>query len=198
MTIDRIQKQMAFLIEADKIKNIFRINHITDGTRRENDAEHSWHLCLLAIILSEHANYKELDLLKVLKMLLIHDIVEIDAGDAYVYDAAAKAAQHAKEVKAADRLFNILPDDQAKEYRALWDEFEERKTPEAKFAAGLDRLHPMLMNLHSQGKSWLEHDIKAEQVKAINQHMQEGSEVLWEYALQNIIAKAEEENYLVK
>lgn len=187
---------MAFLIEAGKIKNIFRMNYLSDGTRRENDAEHSWHLCLLAAILGEHANFKHLDLLKVLKMLLIHDIVEIDAGDAYVYDADAKAAQHAKEVKAADRLFNILPEDQAKEYRALWDEFEARETPEAKFAAGLDRLHPMLMNFQSKGKSWLEHDIEAEQVKEKNQHMQQGSEVLWDYAVNEIINQGKDLGYL--
>lgn len=193
---ERLQKQVAFLIEAGKIKNIFRMNYISDGSRLENDAEHSWHLCLLAIILSEHAKYKELDILKILKMLLIHDIVEIDAGDAYVYDANAKAAQHAKEVKAAERLFNILPPDQAREYRDLWDEFEERKTPEAQFAAGLDRLHPMLMNFHSQGKSWLEHNITAEQVQEKNQHMQDGSPALWEYATNEIIAKARELGFL--
>ena len=193
---ERIKKQMAFLVEAGKIKNIFRMNYLSDGNRLENDAEHSWHLCLLAAILSEHANFKNLDLLKVLKMLLIHDIVEIDAGDAYVYDAAAKAAQHAKEVKAADRLFNILPGDQAEEYRALWDEFEARETPEAKFAAGLDRLHPMLMNFHSNGKSWLEHNIGAEQVKEKNEHMQEGSELLWQYALDEIIEQSRKSGYL--
>ncbi len=193
---ERLQKQMAFLIEAGKIKNIFRMNYISDGSRLENDAEHSWHLCLLAIILSEHAKYKELDILKVLKMLLIHDIVEIDAGDAYVYDASAKAAQYAKEVKAAERLFNILPIDQAREYRDLWDEFEERKTPEAQFAAALDRLHPMLMNFQSQGKSWLENNITAEQVQEKNQHMQDGSPVLWEYATDEIIAKARELGFL--
>ncbi|MFW5759781.1 MAG: HD domain-containing protein [Cyclobacteriaceae bacterium] len=196
MMRERLQKQMAFLIEAGKIKNIFRMNYISDGSRLENDAEHSWHLCLLAIILSEHAKYKELDILKVLKMLLIHDIVEIDAGDAYVYDASAKAAQYAKEVKAAERLFNILPIDQAREYRDLWDEFEERKTPEAQFAAALDRLHPMLMNFQSQGKSWLENNITAEQVQEKNQHMQDGSPVLWEYATDEIIAKARELGFL--
>lgn len=193
---ERLKKQMAFLIEAGKIKNIFRMNYISDGNRMENDAEHSWHLCLLAVILSEHANFKDLDILKVLKMLLIHDIVEIDAGDAYVYDAEAKAAQHAKEVKAADRLFNILPPDQASEYRDLWDEFEARETDEAKFAAGLDRLHPMLMNFHSEGRSWIENDIKVDQVKEKNYHMEEGSEVLWQYAVDEIIAKAKALDYL--
>ena len=127
--LDRLKKQVDFIIEADKIKNILRMNYTASGNRRENDAEHSWHLALMAILLSEHAN-ASLNINKVLKMILIHDIVEIDAGDAYVYDEKAKALQHEKEIIAADRLFNMLPHDQAVEYRQIWDEFENKITVE--------------------------------------------------------------------
>ena len=194
----RLEKQMNFIVEADKIKDIFRINHVLNGSRRENDAEHSWHLALMAVLLAEYANEPDMDLLKVVKMLLIHDVVEIDAGDAYVYDAEAKAAQHAKEIKAADRIFNLLPANQAAEYRGLWDEFDAGETAEAKFATALDRLHPMLMNYNSEGRSWKEHSITASMVKEKNAHIEKGSEQLWQFAETEIIRKAERKGYLRK
>jgi putative hydrolases of HD superfamily len=190
--LERLKKQIEFIVEADKIKNIVRMNYTASGSHMENDAEHSWHLALMAILLSEYANIK-IDVLKVVKMILIHDIVEIDAGDAYVYNDEAKALQYAKEVKAADRLFNILPEDQAKEYRALWDEFEARETAEAKFAAGIDRMHPMLMNYSSNGRSWKENKISAEMVVAKNMHMEEGASYLWEYCKKFIVESGKEE-----
>jgi putative hydrolases of HD superfamily len=193
--LDRLKKQIDFIVEADKIQNIFRMNYTAEGSRRENDAEHSWHLALMAILLYEHANAR-VDLLKVLKMILIHDIVEIDAGDAYVYNEKAKSLQHDKEIKAADRLFNMLPDDQAQEYRALWDEFEEMGTPEAKFANSIDRMHPMLMNYSSNGRSWIENGIDAGMVTAKNKHMNDGAAFLWEYSKEFIIEPAMEKGLL--
>lgn len=179
---DRLLQQMEFIIEADKLKNIFRQSYISDESRRENDAEHSWHLALMAITLFEHANDPELDLLKILRMVIIHDIVEIDAGDTYIYDEVGKLDQELREQQAADRLFGILPDDQAKAFRALWDEFEAGESPEARFAKAIDRLHPMLLNYLAGGKTWQKHGVVATQVRAINQKIDHGSSTLWEYA----------------
>ncbi len=185
----RLAQQMAFIIEADKLKRIFRQSYISDGSRRENDAEHSWHLCLMAITLIEHANAPGLDLLKILRMAILHDIVEIDAGDTYIYDEAAKLDQYARESAAAERLFGLLPPDQAAAFRALWDEFEEAATPEAQFAKAIDRLHPMLLNYLAAGKTWQEHGVVASQVRLINQKIGDGSAALWTYA-QSLIAEA--------
>ncbi len=193
--LDRLKKQVEFIVEADKIKNILRMNYTASGNRRENDAEHSWHLALMAILLSEYAN-TPLDIIKVLKMILIHDIVEIDAGDAYVYDEKAKTLQREKEIIAADRLFNMLPHDQAVEYRQIWDEFEDKITAEAKFANALDRMHPMLMNYASQGRSWKENNISAEMVTSKNKHIDDGSSILWNYCQKHIIQSAVEEGWL--
>lgn len=189
MTPDRLAQQMAFIIEADNLKNIFRQSYISDESRRENDAEHSWHLSLMAITLYEHANDPELDLLKILRMVIIHDIVEIDAGDTYIYDEAHKQDQAEREQKAADRLFGLLPDDQTTLFRSVWDEFEEGKTPEARFAKAIDRLHPMLLNYLAGGKTWSKHGVVASQVRDINQKIGDGSDTLWAYA-QDLIQKA--------
>ena len=185
---DRLAQQMAFIIEADKLKNIFRQSYISDESRRENDAEHSWHLSLMAIVLHEHANDPDLDLLKILRMVIIHDIVEIDAGDTYIYDEEGKKDQEARELQAAERLFNLLPEDQALAFRADWDEFELATTKEAQFAKAIDRLHPMLLNYLSSGKTWREHGVVATQVRAINRKIEDGSEALWAYAQQLIQA----------
>ena len=160
---ERLLKQMAFIREVDKEKTIFRQTWLTDGTRKENDAEHSWHLAMMAMLLSEYANEK-VDVLHVMSMVLIHDLVEIDAGDTYAYDDAGNKTKAKRELAAADRLFNILPEDQAKKLRALWDEFEEAKTPEAKFANTLDKCQPILLNDASGGKSWDEHEVYAQQI----------------------------------
>lgn len=191
----RLAQQMSFIIEADKLKNIFRQSYIGDQSRKENDAEHSWHLALMAITLVEHANRPDLDLLKILKMVILHDIVEIDAGDTYIYDEVAKQDQEAREQEAADRLFGMLPADQAREFRAIWDEFEASITSEAKFAKAIDRLHPMLLNYLAKGKTWEEHSVTALQVRAINRKIGYGSEDLWSYA-QTLIQAAIDDGFL--
>lgn len=182
MNLDRISQQIRFVAEVDKLKNIFRQTLLVDTRRQENDAEHSWHLTLLAIILVEHANVPDLDLLRVLKMLIIHDLVEIDAGDTFAYDTARMVDQHAREARAADRIFGLLPNDQGPTLRQLWDEFEERQTPEAKFAAAVDRFQPMLLNCLTEGAAWNNHGVTSDRVIARNRHIAEGSEILWKYA----------------
>ncbi|HEU5079438.1 MAG TPA: HD domain-containing protein [Opitutaceae bacterium] len=182
MELDRLARQIRFVTEADKLKKIIRQTFITSGERQENDAEHSWHLTLLTVVLAEHSNHAPMDVLRVLKMLIIHDLVEIDAGDTFAYDTARMADQHAREMVAADRIFGLLPEDQAKEFRALWDEFEEKKTPEAKFAAAVDRFQPMLLNCLTNGAAWNNHGVKHPQVVARNKHIADGSAKLWEFA----------------
>jgi putative hydrolase of HD superfamily len=183
MTSTRLERQIRFLVEADKLKEIFRQTLCIQSRRAENDAEHSWHLCLLAIVLAEHANFPQLDLGRVLRMLIIHDLVEIDAGDTYAYDQARMADQHAREAVAAERIFGLLPPDQALEFRAGWDEFEERKTPEAKFAAAVDRFQPILLGCETGGVSWRQHGITQDRVLARNAHIAEGCSPLWDYAV---------------
>jgi len=183
MTSTRLERQIRFLIEADKLKEIFRQTLCTQSRRPENDAEHSWHLCLLAIVLAEHANVPGLDLGRVLRMLILHDLVEIDAGDTYAYDVARMAGQHAREAIAADRIFGLLPADQAADFRAAWDEFEERQTPEAKFAAAVDRFQPMLLNCETGGTTWQRHGVTQDRVLARNAHIAEGCAPLWDYAV---------------
>lgn len=177
---DRLRKQMNFILEVDKLKKIGRQTYLSDASRKENDAEHSWHLALMTLLLSEHAN-TEIDVQKVITMVLIHDIVEIDAGDTYAYDEAAKLSQRAREEKAADRIFNLLPQDQAQKFRAIWEEFEERKTPEALFARTLDNAQPMMLNDATDGRAWREHHVKKSQVMGRNKDTHKGSEKIWEY-----------------
>lgn len=149
---DRLNKQMRFIEEIDKEKLIGRQTYLSDASRKENDAEHAWHMAIMAVLLKEYANEK-IDVLKTMTMLLIHDIVEIDAGDTYAYDEEAKKTQRERELAAADRIFGLLPNDQAEYMRGLWDEFEERRTPEAKFARTLDNVQPVMLNNASCGKS---------------------------------------------
>jgi putative hydrolase of HD superfamily len=186
MTHTRLDAQVRFILEVDKLKEVFRQTHCTQSRRRENDAEHSWHLCLAAIVLAEHANEPRLDVLRVLKMLVVHDLVEIDAGDTFAYDTAGMAGQHEREARAADRVFGMLPADQASEFRALWDEFEERRTPESRFAAAIDRYQPCLLNCHTGGAAWKRHGITADRVIARNSAIAEGSAALWQEALRMI------------
>lgn len=178
--MDRLKQQIQFIIEVDKLKTIFRQSYITDKTRFENDAEHSWHLALMAFLLAEHIEEK-VDLLKVMKMVLMHDIVEIDAGDTYCYDEQAKLDKREREEKCAERIFTMLPEDQAQEMFALWEEFEQMETPEARYAAALDRLQPVLLNYTANGLSWKNHDISVEQVIERNQRIQNSSEKLWSF-----------------
>ncbi len=182
----RLARQIAFLVEVDRLKEIFRQTIVTQSRRAENSAEHSWHLALLIVVLAEHSNQPNLDLLRILKMVLIHDLVEIDAGDTFAYDTKAMSNQHEREAKAAERIFGLLPADQAMEFRQLWDEFEARATPEAKFATACDRFHPMLLNCLTQGHAWRKHGVTHDRVVARNSHIAEGSAVLWEYARQMI------------
>jgi putative hydrolases of HD superfamily len=180
-TADRLEKQIQFLLEIDKLKSILRRTYVIHEDRSENTAEHSWHLAITAMILSEYAN-ENIDVAHVIKMVLIHDIVEIDAGDTYLYDAAGALDKAERERVAADRLFGLLPADQGKEFRDLWDEFERRETIESRFAAALDRFIPQLHNYHTQGRSWKEHGITADRVLDRNSCIADGSCTLWEWA----------------
>ena len=181
MNTERLTRQIAFILEVDRLKSILRRSYLLNETRHENSAEHSWHLAIMALVLSEHAN-AEVNTLQVLKMLLVHDIVEIDSGDTYIYDAAGNDTKAERENAAARRIFGLLPQDQQTELTQLWQEFEARESPEAKFAAALDRLMPLLHNFHTEGRSWREHGISEGQVLRLNSHMTDGSQTLWEYA----------------
>ena len=178
MASQRLEHQVAFLREVDRLKGVLRRSYVLAGERRENSAEHCWHVALAAILLAEHAA-EPVDVARVVQMLLLHDLVEIDAGDTFIYDPAGQADKSARERAAAARLFGTLPADQGDELAALWEEFEARQTPEARFAASLDRLLPMLHNLWCDGKSWQEHDIRLSQVIEVNQDMAEGAPALW-------------------
>ena len=193
--IERLQQQVAFIVEVDKVKNIFRQTYLSDAKRKENDAEHSWHLALMAILLKEHSE-EEIHLEKVIPMVLIHDLVEIDAGDTYAYDEAAAATKDERERKAADRIFGLLPKDQGEWFRTLWDEFEEYETPDAKFALMLDNSQPLLLNDASDGKSWVEHQVKKSQIYKRNRKTGEGSLAMWEY-MQELIEKHVEKGHVI-
>ncbi|MCM1157488.1 MAG: HD domain-containing protein [Bacteroidales bacterium] len=177
---ERLQKQFDFVLELDKLKSVKRQSYVADGSRRENDAEHSWHLALMAMLFNEYAN-EQTDMLQVMKMVLIHDAVEIDAGDTYAYDEAGNATKRQREEKAADRIFSLLPEDQAGEMRELWEEFEANETPEARFANALDRVQPIMLNDWTGGKAWREHEVAASQVLDRNRNTHLGSEELWNY-----------------
>lgn len=190
---ERLKKQMEFLLEVDKLKFIQRQTYLSDGKRKENDAEHSWHLAMMAVLLAEHSN-EELDLVKVITMVLIHDIVEIDAGDTYAYDAAGNESKRQREVKAADRIFHILPQDQAKKLRDIWEEFEAYETPEAKFAHVCDNVQPLMLNDATEGLSWREHEVKKSQVLARNQRIAQGSVTMRNYVDEMINKNVESGN----
>ena len=178
---ERLKKQLDFILEADKVKNIMRQTYLADGKRKENDAEHSWHLALMAFVLADYAN-EPVDVLKTMKMVLLHDVIEIDAGDTYAYDTEGNKTKRERELKAADRIFGLLPEAQQKEYRGLWDEFEAMETPESKFANMLDKVQPLFLNDASGGISWEEHGVKKSQVLKRDERVHEGSERIWEYA----------------
>ncbi len=191
MDLERLSRQIEFLAEMDRLKSILRQTLLIDRSRQEDSAEHSWHLALLAMVLAEHAR-APVDLFRVLKMILVHDIIEIDAGDTYCYDEEGNRSKAERENRAADRIFSLLPEDQALEFRSLWEEFESRQTADAIFAAALDRFQPLLNNYRSGGVMWRKHGIKKEQVYLRNSPMKEGSPVLWDYAeemIKDAIAK---------
>ena len=176
---ERLKKQLAFALEIDKEKNIFRQTHLSGHGRNENDAEHAWHMAIMAYVLREYSNEK-IDVARVMLMCLIHDVVEIDAGDTYAYDAEGLKTQKAREEAAKERLYSMLPEDQKADLVAIFDEFEERKTPEAKFARALDNLQPLLLNHSNDGGDWKNHDVTAEQVYGRQSRTREGSEKLFE------------------
>ena len=177
---DALGRQIAFLVEVDKLKDVFRQSRLTQSRRQENDAEHSWHLALAVVLFAEHANEPGLDILRALKMVILHDLVEIDAGDTFAYDEVGMADQHEREARAADRIFGLLPPDQGMEFRAVWDEFEAQETAEAKFALACDRFQPMLLNLMTDGASWKEHGITHDRIVARNQCVTSGSAAMWD------------------
>jgi putative hydrolase of HD superfamily len=191
MDPERLSRQIEFLVEIDRLKSIVRQTPLVDGARQEDSAEHSWHLAVLAMVLAEYSN-KPVQLLRVLQMILVHDLVEIDAGDTYYYDEEANRSKAEREKKAADRIFGLLPVDQAEEFRVLWEEFESRQTTEAIFAASLDRFQPLLNNFSAGGLAWRKHGIRKELVYRKNNHMKDGAVVLWEFAeklIEDAVAK---------
>lgn len=176
-----LHQRLRFLIEIDRLKGIQRRSYVLGGERLENSAEHSWHVATMALVLQEYAA-EPIDSGKVICMMLLHDIVEIDADDTFCYDTEGHRDKAEREQAAASRLFGLLPVDQKAYFRALWDEFEARQTAESRFAAGLDRLMPLIHNYLTEGRTWHEHGVTAEQVLAHNRHMAEGSPALWEFA----------------
>ncbi|MDE6677775.1 MAG: HD domain-containing protein [Ruminococcus sp.] len=179
MITDRLKKQLEFMIELDRMKNLYRQTYVLHENRKENDAEHSWHIAVMAFLLDEYANSKA-DTFRVMKMLLIHDVVEIDAGDTYCYDEEGYKTKALREEKSAQRIFGLLPDDQKEEFYGLWREFEDGQTNEAKFAGVLDKIQPLILNYSKNGISWKEHDIYSEQVSARNRNTSEISSDLAE------------------
>ena len=183
--MNRLEEQVQFIVETDKAKNIFRQTYLADAGRKENDAEHSWHLALMAYLLQEYS-HEPVDVPKVMLMVLIHDLVEIDAGDTYAYDAEGAVTKQSRETAAADRIFGILPEEQGKHFRSLWEEFEAYETADAKYAHMLDNFQPLLLNDASLGKSWKEHQVKRSQIYKRNEKIRETFPEIWQY-MSNII-----------
>ena len=194
-----LERRLGFLREADKLKGILRQSRLTfDVERRENDAEHSWHLALMVLVLAEQAADPAIDRVRVLRMVLVHDLVEIDAGDTFLYDEAARRTQAAREAAAADRLFGMLDEPLGSELRTAWEEFEARVTPEAKFARAIDRAQPILQNLYTAGISWRQHGVRAADVRARNRTVsEEGAPALWAH-LEALLADAVREGTLAE
>ena len=196
MQTDNLLKQVAFIKEIDKLKCILRKTKLFNSNRHENDAEHSWHLAMMTIVLAEHSN-KPIDVLKVLKMVLIHDIVEIDAGDTFIYDSAKSHTNTDEELIAAKRIFGLLPTEQSEEFIATWKEFEDGITDEAKFAKSMDRFEPLLQNTSNNGGTWAEFNIPYHKVYEKKQAIENGSASIWNYA-ENLINESVEKGILKK
>ena len=190
---ERLKKQLDFALEIDKEKNIFRQTHLSGHGRNENDAEHAWHMAIMAYLLREYSN-EPVDITRVMLMCLIHDVVEIDAGDTYAYDAEGLKPQKAREEAAKERIYSLLPEDQKKELAAIFDEFEESKTPESKFAHAMDNLQPLMLNNSNDGGDWREHGVSAKQVYGRQDRTKEGSEKLYEITEQIIKKHVEKGN----
>ncbi len=193
---ERLKQQLTFLIEIDKLKSVKRETLIINGKRRENVAEHSWHLALYVLILKEHSN-SDIDVLIVLKMVLIHDLIEIYTGDCFLYDEKARAGKAERETEAAKKIFSLLPEDQRKEFMSLWVEFEKQETPEAKFAFTCDRFQPFIHNMQTDGRVWKEHDINSTKVLKNNKYLRKTSTKLWNY-VKKAIERAIKKNYIVR
>jgi putative hydrolase of HD superfamily len=196
MENSRLLQQLEFIKEIDKLKYIQRRTKLLNSNRHENDAEHSWHLAMMTIVLAEHAN-KPIDVLKVLKMVLIHDIVEIDAGDTFIYDTIKNHDNTEEELVAANRIFGLLPEEQAADFIAIWTEFEEGVSEEAKFAKSMDRLEPLLQNISNHGGTWREFNVGYEQVYDKKKVIKNGSESIWRYA-EDLINESVEKGILEK
>ncbi|MDI9880267.1 HD domain-containing protein [Flectobacillus longus] len=196
MISDNLLKQIAFIKEIDKVKYIQRKTKLFNSDRNENDAEHSWHLAIMAVVLAEHSN-ENIDVLKVIKMLLIHDIVEIDAGDTFIYDTQKNHTNTDEERLAANRIFGLLPKAQAEELIEIWEEFEAGETKEAKFAKSMDRLEPLLQNTSNNGGTWAEFGVDYDKVYNKKKVIKDGSEVIWDYA-ENLINESVDKGILKK
>lgn len=195
--MDRLRQQMEFILELDKSKGIMRQTYKSDGELKENDAEHSWHLAVMAMVLCEYAN-EPVDVAKVMAMVILHDVVEIDAGDTYAYDVEGHKDKREREEKAAQRIFGLLPKGQGTRFQEIWEEFDEGKTPEAKFARSLDRLQPLMLNDATGGKAWREHGVHETQVRERNPREDYGADALWEFAMTNYIDKNVENGNLIR
>ncbi len=195
MEVSRLAQQIQFIVEIDKLKQVLRQTLLMDESRQENSAEHSWHLAMMAILLAEYAPSSDVDVLHVIKMLLVHDLVEIDAGDTFCYDVSSNQTKAAREAQAATRLFGMLPEEQGAELRTLWEEFEARETTTARFAAALDRLQPLLHNQQTKGGTWRIHGITREQVLWRMYPIKEGAPDLWSF-VQKVIEDCVVAGYL--
>ena len=192
---EKLEKQLDFIIEIDKVKNIIRKSKLFDGKRFENDAEHSWTICIMALLLKEYSNFS-VNIEKVIEMLLIHDIVEIDAGDTFLYSSERHNAQE-KETIAAERIFGLLENDQKEHFIKIWEEFEQKESNEAKFAAVFDRLEPLIQNYILEGYTWKKYNINYDMIIKNNKHIEEGSKEIWDFVLK-LLDNAVENEYLEK
>lgn len=194
--MSRLDQQFDFIKEIDKEKGVVRQNYITAAERRETDSDHAWHLAMMTILLSEYAN-QPIDVLRTVTMVLIHDLVEIDAGDTFAYDEKAAIGQHEREQLAANRIFGLLPDDQAAKLREIWEEFEARETPEAKFARTMDHIQPLMLNDATDGRAWREHGVRLSQVLRRNADTADGSRELWDYVRETFLLPNVEKGNLI-
>ncbi len=190
MDRERFERQRDFILEIDREKEVLRQTHITGYARREDDAEHAWHMAVMAYLLGEYAN-EPVDIARTMIMCLVHDVVEIDAGDSYAYDSAAQATHAEREARAAERIFGLLPDDQAADLRALWEEFEADETPEARFARAMDNVQPLMLNDSNGGRDWVAHDVSIHETRGRNVTTRLGSEELADYVEERFEANVE-------
>lgn len=196
MISERLLKDIEFIVEVDKMKTILRQTSVIGVEQREDDAQHSWHISLMAIVLQEYAN-EEIDIIKVIKMLLTHDLVELYAGDTFCYDVKGNSDKKERELKAADKIYGMLDKDKGEELRAIWDEFEEMKTPEALFAASMDRIQPMLSNYHNNGGTWKKYNVEKENIYKRISPVERSSDKLWEL-MKHIIEDSEKKGFIKK